>query len=408
MPRCARHCIGSGGPLPVLRRPLDAEVIIVGAGLAGAATAYHLRRLTRGRCRLLVVEREATAGEHSSGRCAAIVRESADVPGLQRMLSEGASVLWTGCLAPFRQTGSMLLGLGNERASKYFPRASGSGRWCPFDGTIDVAALLRRYLDRQWVEYSTTVLGWDAVRGCLEVLTDRGVIRCHTLVNAAGPWAGEIGRLPLTPLNRHLFVSTEMDWVGRDWPVIWEGAAGLYFRPESGGLLLCCCDETPARPGDYAEEGAVLEDLAFKLATLQPGLGDIAIRRAWVGQRVFAPDRRFVIGFDPRGEQLNSATPSDWRDDTGCGPKPAGAATTTHAAKPAIAAPNPQVFHIAGLGGHGVTASYAVGRLAARMILRGPSEDAGLFDPRRLVQEPAPAAVRSGPGAVAATSPPWP
>jgi glycine/D-amino acid oxidase-like deaminating enzyme len=145
-------------------------------------------------------------------------------------------------------------------------------------------------------------------------------------------------------MNRHLFQSRPMEAIDPAWPFIWDVNRGLYFRPESGGLLLCPCDETPAEPGDYSEDPAMLEDLAEKLSSLQPALSELSILTGWVGQRVFTPDRRFVIGFDHRDHR---------------------------------------VFHVAALGGHGVTASYAVGKMAAQLLLGQPADHALPFDPSR-------------------------
>ena len=77
-------------------------------------------------------------------------------------------------------------------------------------------------------------------------------------------------------------------------------------------------------------------------------MGDIAVMNKWVGQRTFAPDRRFVIGCDPR---------------------------------------DPRLFHVAGLGGHGVTCSPAIGRLAADLLLAGPTVGSNPFDPARLIAQ---------------------
>jgi glycine/D-amino acid oxidase-like deaminating enzyme len=67
--------------------------------------------------------------------------------------------------------------------------------------------------------------------------------------------------------------------------------------------------------------------------------------RSWVGQRTFAPDRRFVVGFDPRDDR---------------------------------------VFHVAALGGHGVTVSPAIGALAANLLLHPKHRPTNPFDPARL------------------------
>jgi glycine/D-amino acid oxidase-like deaminating enzyme len=324
---------------------MDAEpdILIIGAGLAGASTACSLRR--RGVRDVLVVEQEAFAGVHSSGRSAALVRVRTADPDILAMASEGAGVLRTGEPAPFRRTGSILIGQGDEDVAGRFPPARGHGLWSPDDGVVDVAALLRTYLAGQAVRYNTRVLGIDPSGDRLAVETTQGVIRAKVVVNAAGPWAGVVGDIDLTPMNRHLFVTPPRGDIGPDWPFVWHDAEGLYFRPESGGLLLCACDETPAAPGDYRDDRDVMERLCDLVTTLQPGLGDIAVMNRWVGQRTFATDRRFVIGYDPR---------------------------------------DPRLFHVAGLGGHGVTCSPAVGRLAADLLIAGPSAGSNPFDPARL------------------------
>jgi len=322
----------------------DVDILIVGAGLAGAATAYHLSQ--RSLARLLVVEQEPMLGVHSSGRNASIVRRFGVDPLVQPLMEEGAEFLRSASFARYDRRGLILLGLGDVDVRGHFPRARGLGRWCPDDGVVEVAALLQAYLWRISLRFDTRVLGWSEQNGRLRVETTTGDVTCELVVNAAGPWAGTLGNLPLTPTNRHLMCTPPIEWVDPDWPCVWDTEVGLYFRPESGGLLLCCCDETPAEPGDYRHDPNILDTLADKLARSQPGLGELAVQSTWVGQRTFAPDRRFVIGFDPR---------------------------------------DPRVFHVAGLGGHGVTSSYAVGRLAADLILGRAADSDGTFDPARML-----------------------
>jgi len=321
-----------------------ADILIVGAGLAGAATAYHLKRLGAGRIRVL--ERETVPGMHSSGRNAAIVRDVCVEPPLETVLREGADFIRSQELARFDRTGLMLLGAGDEDIRPHLPRARGRGLWAADCGVVDAGALLAGYLRGIDVQFDTVVQDWERHGGGLRVTTNRGSVECGLLVNAAGPWAGVIGRLPLTPMNRTLYVTGQLEWVDPHWPCVWHVHEGLYFRPESGGLLLCPCDETPAEPGAYDEDPALLDELAGKLSRLQPEMCNVSIRSQWVGQRTFAADRRFVIGFDPR---------------------------------------EPRVFHVAGLGGHGVTASYAVGRTAAEGILRGAVDEVLPFSPARLL-----------------------
>lgn len=319
------------------------DILIVGAGMAGAATAYHLAQLSDRR--VIIAEKESLPGEHSSGRNAAFVREYAGDDALQPLTTAGAAFLRRATLAEYKPCGSVLLGLGDADVSRYFPPARGRGRWCPHDGTVDTAALLQTYLAGRDVRCNTEITGFGPEGRRLLVQTNRETLTCDVLVNAAGAWAGQLGGLPLTPMKRHLFQTTPVKSVDPAWPFVWDMDHGLYFRPESGGLLLSACDETPADPGDYSENPEILEDLARKLADHQPALSNVSIQSSWAGQRTFAPDRRFVIGFDPR---------------------------------------TPHLFHVAALGGHGVTTSWAVGRMAANLLLGKPDDLAGAFAPARI------------------------
>ncbi len=319
------------------------EVVVVGAGLAGASTAWHLAQ--RGIDDVLLFEREATPGVHSSGRNASMVRERVRDATWQPLATEGAAFLREGRFAEFKRTGSLLLGLGDENAAAHVPIARGSGLWCPDDGLVDVAALLAGYLYGRDVRYGTSVRGWSRAGDHLVVQTSAGEIGARTLVNAAGPWAGEVGGIPMTPLNRHVFVTEPMPDVDPAWPFVWDVDAGFYFRPESGGLLLSPCDETSAPPGAYVQDEAQLERLAWLVETRQPALGDLKIAYRWVGQRTFAADRAPVIGRDPAEARL---------------------------------------VHVAGLGGHGVTGSFAVGRVAADAVLGEAVPES--VDPARLAR----------------------
>jgi len=353
--------LGPGSIPEVVCTEMDVDYLIVGAGFAGASTAHSIKQPTGASPeapRVVVVEKEPLPGVHSSGRNAAQIRRRLDNPAMAELARRGADILACGELAEFRRTGSVLIGLGSDDVSNHFPLASGRGLWCPDDGIVDIAGLVASYLRDVDVRYNTEVTGWDDAPGAQSQLPADTLLRVHTnsgdlttriLINAAGPWAGTLGDLPLTPTNRHLFATPPMKDINPDWPFVWDVVNGLYFRPESGGLLLCACDETPAEPGRYDEDPQVAARLEEMVRSLQPGLGELHIMRSWVGQRTFAPDRQFVIGYDPR---------------------------------------DPRLFHVAALGGNGVAAAPAVGALAAEMLLHPDDfrKSKNPFDPVRLLR----------------------
>ena len=325
--------------------PSDVPVVIIGAGLAGAATAFYLERA--GQPRPLVLERWPEPGREASGRSASIVREQVADTALVPWTSRGAAILRRGELAPFRATGLLLLGEGDDDAARHAPWAVGPGRLCPDDGVVDTPALLARFLTGQDVRHGVTVTSIREERGAIVVATTAGDVRAAVVVNAAGAWAGRLGALPLAPTVRHLFVTAPRASDPR-WPVAWDDANGFYVRTHGDALLACACDESAANPGDNAVRDDVAPLLREKLARFQPGLLPLDVATSWAGQRTFAPDRRFVFGWDA------------WM---------------------------PGLFWVAGLGGHGVTAAAALGEAAARLIPSGPAvaaaSDLAAISPRR-------------------------
>jgi D-arginine dehydrogenase len=133
--------------------------------------------------------------------------------------------------------------------------------------------------------------------------------------------------------------------IGRDWPFVWHNDVDVYFRPEGDGLLMSPCDATPHPAQEPITDRAVEQLLADKVARAFPALAAARIASAWACLRTFARDERFVIGPDPALDGLIWA---------------------------------------AALGGHGMTTSAAVGRLAAAAVLGDKSEELQHFAPARL------------------------
>ncbi len=365
------------------------DVVIAGAGFAGAATAYQL--VTRGVSTVLVLEREAVPGVHASGRNAALAFQVLTDPAEAALAVEGARFIAEPpdgfCAVPLlRRCGSLLvagpsgmsqlsvaaaaakqLGLPGgvvtaDDAARRVPvlrDAPFAGAfWNPSDGVVDIHALLQSYLagarrGGARVGFGATVTAVHVPSGRIEAVeTNQGMVATRCLVNAAGAWAGEIGTLAgvgartLAPRRRHLFQTTVDVPIDRHWPFVWHNDIDVYFRPEGDGLLMSPCDATPHAPREPIVDNAVQEMLAGKISRAFPRLSAARITSAWACLRTFARDERFVIGRDPEIEGL---------------------------------------VWVAALGGHGMTTSPAVGRLGAAAVLGENSEELEHLAPARLL-----------------------
>jgi D-arginine dehydrogenase len=344
------------------------EIVIVGAGFAGVATAYHLAR--RGARGILVLDKEVAAGMQASGRNAGLLRQSAEDPEIAALLRRGARAarrLLRDVPGSLLSTGSLILGRGVARlaagprakvldAGDVVPGLSGRALFDPDDAVVDPQALLGAFVEGARgrgvaFAFGERLAAVRAPRGRIEgVETTRRRIAATKLVVAAGAWSGEVASLAgsrgiaIEPRRRHLFRGAIDRSEGGSWPFVWNEEKGVYFRPEGEGMLLSPCDAEPHPPGEPEVDPARREELARKVADAFGALGEWRLGPGWACLRTFARDERFVIGPDPDVRGL---------------------------------------FWVAALGGHGMTSAYAVGRLAAEVILgrRAP----GPFDPRRLV-----------------------
>jgi D-arginine dehydrogenase len=365
------------------------RVVIIGAGMAGAATAYFLVR--KGLRNIVILEKEKIAGTQSTGRNAAILRTMIPEPLLNRLARQSADFYYNPperfsseplvdpigvCLAARAEHSQTLRGWcsDNPEAKLELTDASRVYRQIPQlapglelvahkadDGVLDVHAILQAFIRaacREGAElrFSCQFRNLKINRGrVLGVETSEGLIEASKVVVANGGWASVADSfsgyaLPFTPYRRHLLITEPLPQVNARWPVIWIVGEEFYFRPESGGLLMSGCDAVKVIPeqGETTDH-AEIERIAAKAAFWLPSLAEARVARAWAGMRTFAPDDMFAIGPDPRLQGL---------------------------------------FWVAGLGGHGITCAPEIGALAADWIAEGRSNHpaAAIMDPARLVK----------------------
>lgn len=362
-------------------------MVIIGAGYAGAATARALARAGEAQ-RVTILEGEPEVVRHASGRNAGLVASMLETdPDMLDMEVRGVRLLREA--GAYTMCGSVLLVDSRAESERVAARAEGLGMparplraadlvgripWLadsacthavlfPQDGKVDPAAHGRRLLEEAKSAGARVVTGARVtslrLRGgrIAGVETTAGFFAASLVVNAAGAWAGDAASmlsaggltdLGIAPFRRHLFFAPIDEPFDASCPWVWDLDHSVYFRVDPGGLMLSACDDTPHAPGMPDIDPAAAADIADKFSAALPAVARLSCQPLRACLRTWAPDRKFVIGPDPRLEGF---------------------------------------FWVAGLGGAGVTAGLAVGEMAAAMLLGhdvSPCARAA-FDPARLI-----------------------
>lgn len=364
------------------------RVVVIGAGIAGASAAWHLA----GRASVVVVEREAQAGAHATGRSAALHTETSGAPVVRLLAAasrpflaeppEGFAehdllsprgLLWiarpderdrlAAKAAAAEAAGVEVRRLDSSQCRALvevlLPEAAAAGIIEPRAMTIDVDGLLQGFLRGARRKGAELCLSAGAVSvagraGAWQVQAGERSLDCDVVVNAAGAWCDQLAELAgvaplgLRPLRRSVFVFPPPAGIDASgWPMVWDIGNRFYFEPEGSMLLVSPVDETPSEPCDARPE---MEDIAMGVEDLEAAtdLQVRGVRRTWAGLRTFASDSVPVVGFDP-----------------GC----------------------PGFFWLAGQGGYGIKTSPALGQLCASLILGDtpplPSDAVDALSPAR-------------------------
>ena len=315
---------------------MNYDYILVGGGIAGASLAAQLSQDAR----VAILEMEKQPGYHSTGRSAAyfapaygnyVVREitAASESFYQEPSEEFTSV------PLLRPRGSLFVAEEHQRESvakligesphlievdsdeirRQVPIVRSGKLVCgAFDaggGDLDVDAILQGYL-RQFksnngeIITACKLLDLRFTNGVWTLQSEKGVYTTPIVINSAGAWADQIANLAgLQPLGIQpyrrtaLLVDPPPDLDISNWPLTVDVEEDYYFKPDAGQLLISPADETPSEPCDAHPDDY---DIAVVVDRIQQLL-DLEVRKinhSWAGLRSFAPDRTFVVGFDPR------------------------------------------------------------------------------------------------------------
>ncbi|MEW5900893.1 MAG: FAD-binding oxidoreductase, partial [Acidobacteriota bacterium] len=184
------------------------------------------------------------------------------------------------------------------------------GTFCPEDGYADpylvvmgLAMAARRLGVR--IEELTAVIGITSTDDTLTgVMTSRGPVSSPVVVNAAGPWAADVGRLaratlPVQPVRRQAFMTRPFDALPRPVPMIIDQDAAFYFRGAAPGLIMGMSDPDEPPSFNLHTDREFMERVVETAVHRAPVLENARILRGWAGLYEVTPDGNPIIGEVP-------------------------------------------------------------------------------------------------------------
>jgi len=322
--------------------PRTADVVIIGGGVMGTSTAYHLAK--KGVKDVVLVEKEPFFGIMSTGQCAGGIRHQfsseinirfsiESIRMLERFPEEmgqdvdlrfvGYLFLLTdeGDLTAFRKNvqlqhslGVMTQWLRPDDISRLVPliNIEGvlAGTFYERDGLCDPSSVVQGYASNArrlgaQLFAETAAVGIQTMGGrIVAVETNRGVIETPTVVNACGAWAPQIGQMvdvdiPIQPIRRQVVVTTPIPEVPPDFPFVLFFREALYFHREGEGILTGKSNpnETPGYKLDVDPDWELvhMEEAMYRMPVLEKA----GLLTHWAGLYEVTPDAQPILGRVP-------------------------------------------------------------------------------------------------------------
>ncbi len=338
-----------GGAAPL---PERAQVVVVGGGIAGCATAYHLTR--RGwRDVLLLERRRLTSG--TTWHAAGLVTTARPTHGMRAIVRRSIEVFETleketGLATGYRQTGTLHLAFNDDRWEELRRQASacrGSGievetvdaaRTVELFPLLEPAGLVGALYfpddGRGNAADSTMSLARGARLGGATVLeqvtvdevvvrdgravgvrTDRGEVEAEHVVNCTGMWGREVAArsgiaLPLQAMHHYYVVTEDVPGLRPDMPTLKSGDDSSYVKDDAGKLMVGFFEpgsEPWASAGipadaEFTTLGENWDHLASfyeQMVRRIPVLEELGVRLFFCGPESFTPDGVYHLGEVP-------------------------------------------------------------------------------------------------------------
>jgi 4-methylaminobutanoate oxidase (formaldehyde-forming) len=341
--------------------PTHARIVVIGGGIIGCSTAYHLARDHKADV-VLLEQGKLTSG--STWHAAGLVGQLRSSASITRVLKYSVELYKgleaeTGLATGWKMTGCLRLATNQDRWTEYKRLATTAksfgmdmqllspsevkamwplmevgdlvgASWLPTDGqaspsdiTQSLAKGARMHGAKLFEEVRVT--GFEMQEGrILKVRTEQGDIACEKVVNCAGQWARQVGAMaginvPLQPVKHQYIITEKIEGLAADAPTIRDPDRRTYFKEEVGGLVMGGYEPNPQAWSTGLPGGDVPGDWQFRLfdddfdhfeqhmmqaIARIPALETAGVKQMINGPESFTPDGNFILGVAPECENM--------------------------------------------------------------------------------------------------------
>lgn len=337
--------------------PSHAQIVVIGGGIIGCSTAYHLARDHKAEVVLL---EQGTLTSGSTWHAAGLVGQLRSSASITRVLKYSVELYKgleaeTGLATGWKMTGCLRLATNQDRWTEFRRLATTAksfgmdmhlvspeevkriwplmnvddligASWLPTDGQAspsDITQSLARgaRMHGAKIVENVRVTGFEMKDGrILKVKTTLGDIACEKVVNCAGQWARQVGAMaginvPLQPVKHQYIITEKIEGLSTDAPTIRDPDRRTYFKEEVGGLVMGGYEPNPQAwtTGDVPDEWAFrlfdddfdhFEQHMMQAIERVPALEKVGVKQMINGPESFTPDGNFILGVAPECKNM--------------------------------------------------------------------------------------------------------
>ena len=313
------------------------DVIVIGGGMIGTATGYYLSK--KGLKVLLLEKNYLTSG--STGRCITGIRQQFSTPTSIKTAMESVrlfrsmhdefdfDVEWKNSgylflahsedlvamfkknIAIQKQFGLDVAFISSSECNKIVPKLNIDGliggAYCPSDGQANPFLVVRGYMEgilknKGTIRNRTEVTSIEVTKGRVHSLTTAAGDRftAEKIVNAAGPWAKEVGKmagvvLDVEPERHEALITEGVQYEGIPMLVDYRPDGGYFVQRITGQFIGCFTPEKkiPGKNTDATLEFMV--EMSRRMCRIVPALENVAVLRQWAGSYCMTPDGNPIV-----------------------------------------------------------------------------------------------------------------